>query len=94
MIASAITAQTLNTLFTEITSSRLTYVSNKALEIKTYILFSLVFASNTFLLCFFFFSLIIDLYVLIPVIVAQIFNPTAGLGIPLGMPNKEAKAEI
>ena len=94
MIASAITAQTLNTLFTEIPSSRLTYVSNKALEIKTYILFSLVFASNTFLLCFFFFSLIIDLYVLIPVIVAQIFNPTARLGMPLGMPTKEAKTEI
>ena len=43
---------------------------------------------------FFIFLLIIDLYFLIPVVIAQIFIPTAEFVIPIGMPNKEAKAEI
>ena len=37
--------------------------------------------------------LIIDLYLLIPAVFAQIFNPTAELIIPIGIPTKEAKAE-
>ena len=56
-------------------------------------LFNLDFAINT-ILCFFFFFLIIDLYFLIPAVIAQIFNPIAELVIPIGIPNKEAKAEI
>ena len=42
---------------------------------------------------FFFFS-IIDLYLLIPAVIAQIFNPIAELVFPLGIPSKEAKVEI
>ena len=57
-------------------------------------LFNLVFASNTILSCFFFFSLIIDLYFLIPAAIAQIFNPIAELLIPIGIPSKEANGEI
>ena len=57
-------------------------------------LFNLVFAINTLLSCFFLFFLIIDLYFLVPAIIAQIFNPIAGLVIPIGIPNDEAKAEI
>ena len=57
-------------------------------------LFNLDFANNTILLCFFFFSLIIDLYFLIPAVIAQIFNPIAELVIPIGIPAKEAKTEI
>ena len=64
----------------------------KALEIKTSMLFDLDFANNIILLCFFF--LIIDLYFLIPAVIAHIFNPIAELVIPLGVPIREAKAEI
>ena len=57
-------------------------------------LFNLDFASNNILSCFFFFFLIIDLYFLIPTVIAQIFNPIEELVIPVGIPTKEAKAEI
>ena len=57
-------------------------------------LFNLDFANNTILSCFFFFFLIIDLYLLIPAAIAQIFNPIAELVSPIGIPGKEAKAEI
>ena len=40
------------------------------------------------------FFLIIDLNLLIPAAIAQIFNPIAELLIPIWIPNKEAKAEI
>ena len=70
------------------------FVSIKALEVKTSILCNLDFAKNTTLSCFFFFFLIIDLYFLIPAVVAQIFNPIAELIIPVGIPIKEGKAEI
>ena len=66
----------------------------KASEIKTSFLFNLDFANNTILLCFFFLFLIIDLYFLVPALIAQIFNPIAELVIPIGTPNKEEKAEI
>ena len=68
--------------------------SIKALEIKTSMLFHLDFANNTILSCFFSFFLIIDLYFLIPAVITQIFNPVAELVIPIGIPTKEAKAEI
>ena len=37
--------------------------------------------------------LVIELYFLIPVVIAGIFNPTAELYIPIGTRTKEAKAE-
>ena len=51
------------------------------IEIKTSMVCNLVFVNNTTLLCFFFFFLVIDLYFLIPAVIAQIFNPTAELVI-------------
>ena len=68
--------------------------SIKALVIKTSMLFNLIFTNNTILSCFFFYFLIIDLHFLIPAVIAQIFNLIAELGIPIRIPNKEAKAEI
>ena len=62
--------------------------------IETSILFNLDFANNTILSCFFFFFLITDLYFLIPVVIPHIFNLIAELLIPIGIPTKEAKAEI
>ena len=53
---------------------------------------NLDFAKNTILSCFFF--LIIDLYFLIPAVIAQIFNPIAELVIPVVIPIKGAKTEI
>ena len=56
-------------------------------------LFHLAFGNDTILSSFFFF-LIIDLYLLIPAVIAQIFNPIAELVIPVGIPIKEANKEI
>ena len=42
----------------------------------------------------FLFFFIMDLYILIPAVIAQIFSPIEELVIPLGIPSKEAKAEI
>ena len=56
--------------------------------------FNLIVANNTILSCFFFFFLFIDLYFLIPEVIAQIFNRTAELIILIGMPTKEAEAEM
>ena len=64
----------------------------KELEIRTSMLFNLDFARNTVLSCFFF--LFIDLCFLIPAAIARSFNHIAELGITIGMPSKEAKAEI
>ena len=41
-----------------------------------------------------FFFLIIDLYFLIPAVIAQIFNSIAELVIPTGIRSNEAKTEI
>ena len=57
-------------------------------------LFNLVFATNTILSCFFFFFLISDLHFLIAAVIAQIFNAFAERAIPIGIPTKEAKAEM
>ena len=69
-----------NTLFTE-----------KKIIMK---LFNLFFANKIILSWFFHFFLIIDLYFLIPTVISKIFNPIADLVIPMGIPAKEAKAEI
>ena len=57
-------------------------------------LFNFGLANNTILSCFLFFFLIIDLYFLIPAVIAQIFNPIVELLIHIRIPTKEAKAEI
>ena len=57
-------------------------------------LFNLDFSNTTILSRFFFFFLIIDLYCLIPAVITQIFNPIEELVIPIGIPTKEAKAEM
>ena len=74
-------------------SSQLIYESVKALEIKTFILFNVLFANIPFHFAFFFF-LINGPYVLIPALIAQTFNPVDKLVISLRMPSKEAKGEI
>ena len=50
-------------------------------------LFNLEFAYNTISSRFFFIFLIIDLYFLVPAVIAEIV-------ISIGVPSKEAKAEI
>ena len=72
----------------------LTFESVRDLEINTSILFSLDFANDTILSCFFYFFLIIDLYFLIPAVIAQMFNLILELITPIEIPIKEAKAEI
>ena len=57
-------------------------------------LFNLVFANNTISTWFFFFFLIIDLYVLIPAVIAQSFNPIVELIISAGMPTKKEKQKL
>ena len=57
-------------------------------------LFSLHFGNNTISSCFVFFIVIIDLYFLIPAVIAQIFNPIAALVISIEILIKEAKAEM
>ena len=57
-------------------------------------MFRLVFAGNTILSRFFFFFLDIDLYFLIPAVLAHIFNPSAELSLLIGMSTKKAKLEI
>ena len=57
-------------------------------------LFNLDFANNTILSCVVFFFLVIDLYFLIPAVIAQIFHKIAELVIPTGIPTKEAKTEM
>ena len=54
------------------------------MEIKTLTVFTLVFATNNILSCFFSFFLIIDLQIL--AVITQLFAPT-------GIPTNEAKAE-
>ena len=57
-------------------------------------LFNLDFARDAILSRFFFFFLTIDLYFLVPAIVAEILNAIAELVIPLGIPIKEVKTEV
>ena len=61
---------------------------------KTSMLFNFIFTNNATFLFFFFSSLIIDLYFFILAAIAQTFNSTAELAVPIRIPTKEAKAEI
>ena len=83
-----------STFFIETNSSWLIYKWIKVLKIKTSISFNLVFPRNTVLSYFFLFFLLIDLYLLIPTVVAQIFNPTAELIIPTGIPTNKINTEM
>ena len=55
--------------------------------------FNLIFANST-IHCFLLLLLIVDLHFLIPAVNAQIFNLTAAHVMPVGIPNKKAKAKI
>ena len=55
---------------------------------------NLDFANKTIFPSFFLFLLIINLYYLIPAVIAQIFNPITELIIPVRIAIKKAKAEI
>ena len=55
-------------------------------------LFNLDFANNTILSCFFFLFLIIELYLLIPAVIAQSFNPVAELVVPIAITKKRSKS--
>ena len=68
------------------------YESIKALKVKTSMVVNFIFADNIILSCFFF--LIIDLCVLISAVIAQIYNSTAELVIPIRIPAKKAEVEI
>ena len=75
-----ISSYSFSTLFTETSSIKLIFETIKALEIKSSIVFNLVFANNTTLSCFFFFFLI-DLCFLIPAVIKVIFIAIAELAI-------------
>ena len=92
--SSFISLYSLNTLLTETNPSWLIYELIKALTIRTSIIFNLLFHNNTILLCFFSFFFIIDLHVLLPPVIAQIFITTAELAIPTGIQIYEANAKI
>ena len=66
----------------------------KAPETRIYILSKLVYSNNTFSSCLFFFFFIIELYFLIPAVIAQIFNPTTEHVMSTEIQTKEANAEI
>ena len=90
---SFISLYSFSTLFIKTNSSWLITETIETLEIKTSVLFNLDFSKNTVSSCFFF-SLIIDLNFLIPVVIAQIFNLIAELVIPIRIPRKESETEI
>ena len=94
MISSFILSYSFSTSFIKTNLSWLILESIKALEIKTSMLFNLDYASNIILSGFFFFFLIINLYSLIPAVIAQIFNPIAELVILIGIPRKDANKKL
>ena len=51
----------------------------------------LLSANSTILSRVLFFSLIVDSYILIPAVIAHIFNPITELAFPIAIPSKEAK---
>ena len=74
--------------------SLLIHESVKTLVIRTSIVFNFDFPNNTILPYFFLFFFIINLYLLIPAAISQIFIPTAELVIQTGRQTNEANAEI
>ena len=94
LVFSLISLYSDSTLFNKKNSSRPICESIKALEIKTLKVSNFVFANNNIYIMIFFFFLIIDLYLLIPAVIAQIPIPTAEPVIPTGTPTSEANAGI
>ena len=92
--SSFILLYSVNTLFTETSSSWLIYESIKVFEIRTSIVFKVSFPNNTIFSWFFLFFFIIDLHFLIPAVIAQILIPTAELLILTGTETNEPNAEI
>ena len=92
LISSFILSYGFSIFIIETNSSWLITESIKTLEYKTFVLFNLDFANNTTLLEFLFYF--IDFYLLIAAVIAQIFNQVTELIIPLGIPTKEANAEM
>ena len=93
-IPSFISSYFLNTLFTKKNLSRLIYDLINALEVKSYMLFNLVFANNTISSCFFFFFFIIGLYFVIPAVIAQIFKAIVELLLLIGKIGKRQKQKL
>ena len=92
MISSFISLYYFSRWFIETDLSWLIFESITDLKINTSILFILDFAKYIILSSFF--SVIFYLYFLIPIVVAEIFNPIAELVIPIGIPTKETKEEM
>ena len=88
---SFISTYSFSTLSTKTNSSWIIYDSDKALEIKTSILFNLAFSKNAILSCFPSFSWLLTYSFLFLPLLHNFFNPIAELVIVLGIPSKEAK---
>ena len=58
------------------------------------IVFNLVFSNNSILSYFLLFFLIIEIQILIPAVIVQVFNTTAEFAIPTGTSTYDANAEI
>ena len=91
MIAAFLPLYSYNILLTKLNSSWLIFELIKALEIKTPMLFNLVFASNTTVCALFSSFLIIELNFLTSAVIAQTFNPTVEREIPISRKNKNWK---
>ena len=85
---------TFSIIFLKENSLWLIFESIRALEIKTSMLFNLVFPKNTILSCFFFIFIIIDFYFTIPAVIAQIFNLVAEFVIYIGQPSEKKKQKL
>ena len=92
LISSFILSYGFSIFIIETNSSWLITESIKTLEYKTSVLFNLDFANNTTLLELLFYF--IEFCLLIAAVIAQIFNQVTELIIPLGIPTKEANAEM
>ena len=91
-ISSFISPNSFSKFFINTSSSRLTFESTKALEIKISTLFNLEFANDNILSCFFIFFLILDLCFLVSAVTTQITNTIAELVIPIEIPTKKNKS--
>ena len=93
-ISSFILQYSLKTLFIQINPSWLIHESIKASETRTSVIFKLSFSNNINLSMVFFFFFIIDLYFLIPAVIAQMFISNPELVIPTWTQTNQANAEI
>ena len=96
LISFFILLYSLRTLFTKTNSSWLIFESIIALEINTSILFNFDFANNTtYHASFPFFNYwLMLLYILIPTVIPQIFNPIAAPVIHIRIPIKKRNQKL